>query len=145
MQMDCLRCKTSELVRKEAWTRLLAYNLTRTVMAQAADKHDVEPRALSFKGTAQTLEAFQPFMVSVAQRGHQLRAELYQQLLDTIVTHRLANRPDRFEPRKKKRRRMPYDLLSKPRAEAKLDILKRVSKNQVPFSCPSAADSDFRN
>lgn len=128
MQMDFLRCKTPELVRKEAWTHLLAYNLIRTVMAQAADKHDVEPRTLSFKGTVQTLEAFQPFMVSVG-RSQKLRAELYQQLLDTIVMHRVANRPDRVEPRKKKRRRMPYDLLTKPRAQAKLDILKGLSKN----------------
>ena len=128
MQMDFLRCKTPELVRKEAWTHLLAYNLIRTVMAQAADKHDIMPRTLSFKATVQTLEAFQPFMVS-AERSHQLRAALYQQLLDTIAIHRVANRPDRFEPRRKKRRRMPYDLLSKPRAEAKLDILKGLSKN----------------
>lgn len=128
MQMDVLRCKTPELVRKEAWTHLLAYNLIRTVMAQAADKHDVVPRTLSFKATVQTLEAFQPFMVS-AGSSHQLRAELYQQLLNTIVIHRVANRPDRFEPRRKKRRRMPYDLLSKPRAEAKLDILKGLTKN----------------
>ena len=129
MQMDFLRCKTPELVRKEAWTHLLAYNLIRTVMAQAADKHDVQPRTLSFKGTVQTLEAFQPFIVSLGRRSHQLRKEMYQHLLDTIVMHRVANRPDRFEPRKKKRRRMPYDLLTKPRAEAKLDILKGVSKN----------------
>ena len=127
MQMDILRCKTPELVRKEAWTHLLAYNLIRTVMAQAAEKHDVEPRTLSFKATVQTLEAFQPFIASAGRQ--QLRAELYQQLLDTIVIHRVAHRPDRFEPRKKKRRRMPYDLLSKPRADAKLDILKGLTKN----------------
>lgn len=64
MQMDLLRCKTPELVRKEAWTHLLAYNLIRTVMAQAAEKHDVLPRTLSFKGALQTLEAFQPLIAS---------------------------------------------------------------------------------
>src|SRR5262249_5339401 len=36
MQMRELRCKTPELVRKEVWTHILAYNLIRTVMAQAA-------------------------------------------------------------------------------------------------------------
>ena len=89
----------------------------------------MQPRTLSFKGTAQTLEAFQPFLVSLGKRSQQLRDETYQQLLDAIVMHRVANRPDRIEPRKKKRRRMPYDLLTKPRAEAKLDILKGVSDN----------------
>ena len=63
MQMDFLRCETPDLVRKEVWTHLLAYNLIRTVMAQAADKHGQHPRTLSFKATAQTTEAFQPFLV----------------------------------------------------------------------------------
>ena len=38
LQMDMLRCKTPELVRKEIWTHVLAYNLIRTVMAQAASQ-----------------------------------------------------------------------------------------------------------
>ena len=36
MQMHHLRCKTPELVHKEIWTHILAYNLIRTIMAQAA-------------------------------------------------------------------------------------------------------------
>ena len=64
--MDVLRCKTPELVRKELWTHILAYNLIRTVMAQAAAKHGIEPRSISFKGAVQTLEAFQPV---IALRG----------------------------------------------------------------------------
>jgi hypothetical protein len=66
----------------------------------------------------------------IGRRGKQLRERLFQELLDAISAHRVANRPDRFEPRKKKQRRMPYDLLMKPRAEAKLDILKGVSKTK---------------
>ena len=60
LQMDVLRCKTPELVRKEIWTHILAYNLIRTIMAQAATKHGIDPRSISFKGAVQTLEAFQP-------------------------------------------------------------------------------------
>ena len=129
MQMDMLRCKTPELVRKEIWTHLLAYNLIRTVMAQAADKHGRAPRTLSFKATLQTLEAFQPLIAYTSHRGSKHREQLYQELLRAIAAHQVGNRPDRFEPRKKKRRRMPYDLLMKPRAEAKLDILKGLTKN----------------
>src|SRR4029079_9534306 len=62
LQMDVLRCKTPELVRKELWTHILAYNLIRTIIAQAATKHDIEPRSISFKGAVQTLEAFQPII-----------------------------------------------------------------------------------
>ncbi len=60
MQMDVLRCKTPELVRKELWTHILAYNLIRAILAQTANKHNIQPRSLSFKGAMQTLEAFQP-------------------------------------------------------------------------------------
>src|SRR6185369_17950170 len=66
LQMHVLRCKTPELVRMELWTHILAYNLIRTIMAQAATKHDIEPRSISFKGTVQTLEAFQPV---IAMKG----------------------------------------------------------------------------
>ena len=128
MQMDVVRCKTPELVHKEIWTHLLAYNLIRTVMAQAANKHRIEPRTISFKGTMQTLETFQP-LIAFTGRDRKSREVLYQDLLNAVVMHRVADRPDRFEPRKKKRRRMPYDLLSQPRAEAKLDILKRFNAN----------------
>ena len=47
MQMRELRCKTPELMRKEVWTHILAYNLIRTVMAQAAARHRVAPRSIS--------------------------------------------------------------------------------------------------
>src|SRR5207247_4314371 len=69
LQMDVLRCKTPELVRKELWAHILAYNLIRTVIAQAAARHGLEPRSISFKGAAQTLEAFQPLIARPAAAG----------------------------------------------------------------------------
>ena len=128
MQMDVLRCKTPELVHKEVWTHVLAYNLIRTIMAQAATKHGIEPRTISFKGTLQTLEAFQP-LIDFQRRDAAFRDALYQQLLDAVALHRVANRPDRFEPRYRKRRSKRYAELKMPRHEAKLAILKGVSKN----------------
>src|SRR5207248_11178870 len=62
MQMRQLRCKTPELVRKEVWAHILAYNLLRTVMAQAAARHQITPRSISFAGAMQTLKAFQPLL-----------------------------------------------------------------------------------
>ena len=57
-----------ELVRKEIWTHILAYNLIRTIIAQAASKHDVELRSISFEGAIQTLEAFQPLIAIQGER-----------------------------------------------------------------------------
>src|SRR3984885_4248716 len=104
-----LRCKTPELVHKEVWTHILAYNLIRTVMAQAAAKHHVEPRTISFKGAVQTLEAFRPLIAAQADCFASRRRVLYDQLLDAVATHRVADRPDHFEPRQRKRRQKKYD------------------------------------
>ena len=85
MQMRHLRCKTPELVHKEIWTHILAYNLIRTIIAQAAATHDILPRSISFKGAIQTLEAFQPVIDLQGQHDAKWRLHLYQQLLDAIA------------------------------------------------------------
>jgi hypothetical protein len=127
MQMRDLRCKTPESVRKEIWTHILAYNLIRTIMAQAAAKHDILPRSISFKGSIQTLEAFQPLIESGAARNPAQRLRMYHDLLNAIATHRVADRPDRYEPRLKKRRRNHYGWLTKPRNEVKRDMAKGIT------------------
>ena len=128
MQMRVLRCKTPELVRKELWTHILAYNLIRTVMAQAASKHGLEPRSISFKGAMQTLEAFQPVIALRGEDDDAYRARLYEQLLKAIARHRVADRPDRYEPRLRKRRPKHYGFLRKPRRQAKRDLVKGVKE-----------------
>jgi len=126
MQMHNLRCETPEGVRKEVWTHVLAYNLIRTVMAQAASEYGIQPRTISFKGAMQTLEAFQPVIDLKGRCNTGFRQDLYEQLLLCIATHRVGNRPDRFEPRKIKRRYRFYNFLKKPRQETKRDMLKGV-------------------
>jgi hypothetical protein len=125
MQMNVLRCKTPELVRKEVWTHVLAYNLIRTIMAQAATQHHLPPRSISFKGTIQTLEAFQPVIAMQGSNAATL-VNLNELLPDAIAAHRVANRPDRFEPRVRKRREKPYGYLRKPRAQTKREMAKQV-------------------
>jgi hypothetical protein len=124
MRMRELRCKTPELVRKEVWAHILAYNLIRTVVAQAAATHDIPPRSISFTGAMQTLEAFQPLLEFRAARDAAGRLRLYHDLLDAIASHRVADRPDRYEPRLKKRRRTYYDWLAEPRAKIKRKMAK---------------------
>jgi hypothetical protein len=126
LQMDVLRCKTPELVRKELWTHILAYNLIRTVMAQAAGRHGIEPQSISFKGAVQTLEAFQPVIALRGERASAVRRNLYERVLDAVACHRVGDRPDRYEPRQRKRRPKPYDRLMKPRHEAKRALRKGV-------------------
>ena len=128
LQMDFLRCKSPELVRKEIWTHVLAYNLIRTVMAQAANKHGVEPRTISFKATVQTLDAFQPLIGIQQHFAPQSLQDIYDNILDAISIHRVADRPDRFEPRKRKRKPRKADPMTKPRWELKELMRKRFTE-----------------
>jgi hypothetical protein len=116
MQMDVLRCKTPAMVRKELWMHLLAYNLIRGVMAEAAERANMRPRDVSFKGALQTLTAYR---VLIEQSASQALPALYDSLLSAIASHLVGNRPHRYEPRSIKRRPKEHDLLTIPRDEAK--------------------------
>lgn len=116
MNMDVLRCETPEMVRKEIWAHLLAYNLIRTVIAQSAAMYDMHPRQISFTRAMRTMEAFRP---TLANAKSNMLPTLYEQMLREIASHEVANRPDRLEPRQRKRRPKPYPLMNKPRNEAR--------------------------
>jgi hypothetical protein len=117
MQMDILRCRTPEMVRKEIWAHLLAYNLLRTVMAVAAGSKGLEPRQVSFTGAKQAVTAFAPKLESARPED---RPALIDALVAVIAYHRVGDRPGRWEPRARKRRPKPGARLGQPRAEARL-------------------------
>jgi hypothetical protein len=114
--MDILRCMTPEMVRKEIWCHLMVYNLVRTTMAGAAAVRGSCPRSLSFCGARQTLEAFGDSLRGASGDRY---AVLVDAVLGAIATHRVGDRPDRYEPRVKKRRPKQYPLMKIPRAELK--------------------------
>jgi hypothetical protein len=114
--MEELRCKTPEMAVKELWVYLLAYNLIRLLMAQAALLADQIPRQLSFKHTVQIWLAWQ-------QRGGATHdAVSINTLLVLIAEPRIGLRPGRIEPRARKRRPKPFPLLTKPRAAVREDV-----------------------
>jgi len=121
MQMDVLRCKSPGMVRKEIWMHLLAYNLIRTLMAQAALAAGCWPRDISFKGTLQILVAFAMAGWSRPGRSN----ALYAAVLQAVATHRVNDRPDRIEPRAVKRRPKKLVYLNEPRQIAKARLLRR--------------------
>jgi hypothetical protein len=114
--MDVLRCKTPAMVRKEIWAHLIAYNLIRAVMARAALDLGGGPRELSFKAAVQAVRAFAERLLGAAGAS---AAALHEWLLIVIGCHQVGDRPDRVEPRKRKRRPKHYPLLTQPRAEAR--------------------------
>lgn len=99
LHMDVLRCKTPSMVRKEIWCHMLAYNLLRGTMVEAAKRNATMPRKLSVKGAIQAVESFTPAMMAI--NGE---AAIYDAFLATVSAHRVGNRPGRLEPRFKKSR-----------------------------------------
>jgi putative transposase len=110
LQMDHLRCKTPQRVRDEFYMHLVGYNLIRGVMAAAAFQSGRSPWEISFKGTLQTLSHFLPALLADAATDAWCEA-----LLTAAATHVVGDRPDRFEPRRVKRRPKPYKLLQQHR------------------------------
>jgi hypothetical protein len=104
------------MVRKEVFAHLLAYDLVRGVMAEAANRHGVKPRRLSFQGARQVLEGFRGELTR-APSGRV--AALRDEMLLAIAGERVGGRPDRYEPRARKRREKMYPRLQVPRPEAR--------------------------
>jgi hypothetical protein len=119
--MDLLLSKTPEMVRKEIWMTLLGYNVVRALMVKAGLAHRREPRRLSFKGALQTVQEFGPGLRSASPS---VRPWLWRVLLSSIASDEEGYRPDRAEPRARKRRPKQYPLLTRPRKQAKAALLK---------------------
>ena len=120
--MDVLRGKTPDIVRKEILMHLLAYNLIRCLMWQAAAQHGRPLHRLSFAGTLDRLNALEPYLWLYA--GSERAAQLYALLLRWIARDPVPDRPNRLEPRAVKRRPKEYDLLNRPRHEMRKALLK---------------------
>jgi putative transposase len=120
MGMDVLRCQSAEMVRREIWTCLLAYNLIRQTMLEAALQSERSPRELSFTAALQKIAAAWA-VLSVCDDT--LRVQLIDVLLSEIANNIIGNRPDRVEPRAVKRRPKPHKLLTEPRAAARAKLL----------------------
>jgi len=112
--MDVLGCQTPEMNEKQLWVHLLAYNVIRILMAQAASNAGLDPRGLSFKHTVQLwTEWLAHGLTSARARDH---------LFTLIAQCKVGQRPGRIEPRMRKRRPKPYPLLTVPRAHARRQV-----------------------
>ena len=120
LRMDQLCCKTPAMAGRELWAHLLAYNLVRKVMAQAAWAQGLCPRQISFAGALQIVEAFRWLLLCSPA---EVREALYTAVFVAIATHKVGDRPGRCEPRCVKRRPKEYARLTKPRAEARAELL----------------------
>lgn len=114
--LDVLRCKSPEMVRRELWAGLLAYNLIRQALLHAALVADCSPRQLSFTSALQKIGASWGAVAGCAEACVRVLIEAHVRALGK---DRVGDRPDRVEPRAVKRRPKPHKLLNRPRSEAR--------------------------
>src|SRR3990167_4814694 len=110
LHMDILKGKTPEMVRKEIWACILAYNLIRKIMAQAAIIHEKNPRDLSFIHALNLVTSFLEKMFFSEQKF-----SIYKILLQKISEGEVGKRSGRYHPRVIKRRPKAFPLMQKAR------------------------------
>jgi len=121
MNMDVLRCKSPEMVEREIWTCLLAYNLIRQTMLEAALQSERSPRELSFTAALQKVAAA---WAVLAECEEVRRVKLVAVHLQHMANNLISDRADRVEPRAVKRRPKPHKLLTEPREAARAKLLR---------------------
>lgn len=122
--MDILRCKTPVMVRKEIIMHAIAYNCIRAVMHRAAMLYEVALEQISFKGTVDSIRQWGD-AIHIHSGKPRKQAEMIRIFFGVIATDAVPDRPDRVEPRAKKRRPKGYQLMTKPRANMEVSASRR--------------------
>lgn len=115
--MDILRSKTTEMLIKEMWMYMLAYNVVRSTMWQCAYIYNLQPRELSFKASVQNISTFLLLMRSASNEDERL--QLFKIMIHSISPNIVGKRPNRYEPRAKKYRGKTDTFMTIPREEAR--------------------------
>jgi hypothetical protein len=118
MKMDVLRCKTPAMIEKEILMHACAYNAIRLLILHSAVAHGGELGRISFKGALDVLREWLPRAACYADKPRKL-AQWREELLAAIASVTNLHRPERREPRAKKRRPKTHQLLTLPRHEFK--------------------------
>ena len=119
MNLDILKGKRPEMVRKEFYIGLIAYNLLRAIMAQTAKIYSTTPRKLSFTCAVGKFLKFSERLYDATNAAFK---RLYCELLTAINRHKVGIRRGRHEPRAVKRKHKKFPSLSKPRKQFKLEV-----------------------
>jgi len=121
LKMEMLNCKTPQMVRKELWAHLLAYNLLRALMGKVSQGSGFSVFRLSFQGTRQQFNQMIALLATVAQT---IRINLFHQLIETVARDLLPDRPNRREPRVIKQRPKPFPRMMESRIVLKAKLAK---------------------
>ena len=119
LNLDHVRCKTPEMIHRELWVTLLAYNMIRKVIVTSAGLHEKQPRRLSFTLTCQTILSSWMLLATDACRNVR---EMHAEILANIARGEIPKRPGRIEPRVIKRSKERYPLMKRPRNQLRAEL-----------------------
>ena len=131
MGMEQLRCKSPAMVQKELLFFVIAYNLLRLLMVEAAILSDQQPHQISFKATADTLRQYRKALWQYRDRPRKLQS-IVNDLLLIMASKQVGHRPNRVEPRAVKRRPKSYQLLTRHRSCMQVAKSRRNKGNSPP-------------
>ena len=121
MNLNHLRCKSPEMVHREFWTTMLAYNAIRITIAMSSSLTEVKSRNISFVSCCQyVLSAWDFAFNLVGEASKQFHLSRLKQIAKCLV----GIRPGRFEPRVRKKRGTNYNLMMQPRDELRQRLAK---------------------
>jgi len=129
LELDVLRCQSPGMIQKELQIHLIAYNLVRALMQKAAHLHHVPLERISFKGSLDTLRHWAQ-AIYACQKSPRKQAELIHHMLGRLAGDLVPHRPNRSEPRAKKRRPKTYQLLTEPRHQ--MNVIAHREKYRAP-------------
>ncbi len=117
--MEMIVAKTPQIVQKDIWVHMLAYNLLRTLTWQAAKHSGLSALRFSLQGTRQQFNHFRP---QLADTHAQARRRLYSALLAVMTDQLVPLRPHRHEPRVVKQRPKSFPRMQQPRSILKAKL-----------------------
>ena len=123
LHLEMLSCLTPAMIHKELEMHLIAYNLIRSLMSEAASACAVPLERLSFKGTLDTARQYSRTIAQIPPSCLQRHRALYRDMLAVIAEDPVPERPDRFEPRCQKRRPKNYPFMKRPRRELRAALV----------------------
>jgi hypothetical protein len=129
LQMEMLSCKSPAMIHKELEMHLIAYNLIRAFMGEAALTCHVPVQRLSFKGTLDTARQYGQALSRIPASHRRRRKTLYAEMLAVIAGDPVPERPDRYEPRCQKRRPKPYPFMTRPRSQMR-PIVEKLARSR---------------
>ncbi len=115
LSMEHLAVRSPEMIARALALHLLAYQLIRALMQEAAQTWDVPLERISFQGAVDAARHFGEALLRA--RSRRARQKLLAQLLRILAADAVPERPGRNEPRLLKRRPKRFGRLDRPRCD----------------------------